>query len=250
MTDRVNGNVRGGEFLTGNMDWFSIATLVPLWQTNVDTPVVDLPGYQTWATLGTWTDVTVVDGEGIAQTYTNLNDYLDAFYKQANLNLLINTFAGRANPVAVSVKLLPSSINGNAINPYDSEYFADANYTNYSGGHVFGSGYDNTGYDVYIVNLASEKVNLWTDGGNGTNVGGYSLLSDNTPDGGLNGASCFDLPGGTVLNGSSDSSPEAVNSPYAKTNTEAPYVNTFLTNGTNTNTLVAQSSNLAGTSLV
>ena len=39
MTDKVNGGVYAGEFLTGNMDFFSFATLVPVGQTNVDTPV-------------------------------------------------------------------------------------------------------------------------------------------------------------------------------------------------------------------
>lgn len=240
MTDKVNGNARAGEFLTGNMDFFSVATIVPVAQTNVDTPVVDLPGYQTFATLGTWTDVTVVDGAGDAQTYTSLNDYLNAFYKQANMDILLRTFALRANPVVVSVKVLPSSINGSTINAHTSSYFEEAGYNNLLDDNVFGSAYT-TGKTITIINLASEKASLWTDGGNNTNVGGYNLMT------GLNGVSCFDTQGSQVL---ADSGTDS-NSVWASKNTVSPYVSTWdLDNATNLNTMLVQGAYQAGTLLV
>lgn len=240
MTDKVNGNARAGEFLTGNMDFFSVATIVPVAQTNVDTPVVDLPGYQTFATLGTWTDVTVVNGAGSAVTYSSLNSYLDAFYKQKNMDILLNTFGLRANPVVVSVKVLPSSINGATINAHTSAYFEDAGYNNLDDNNVFGSAYT-TGKTITIVNLATEKSSLWTADGNDTNTGGYNLMSA------LNGVGCFDTQGSQVLNDSGTDS----GSPWTAKNTVAPYVGTFeLAGATNTNTMISQGGDLAGTLLV
>ena len=73
MTDRVNGSTFAGEFLTGNMDFFTLLTIVPVGQTNVVTPVVDLPSYQTFASTGVWTTVTVTDSTGTATSYATLN---------------------------------------------------------------------------------------------------------------------------------------------------------------------------------
>lgn len=243
MTDQVNGNARAGEFLTGDMNFFSVATIVPVAQTNVRTPVVDLPGWQVYATLGTWTDVTVVDGSGTAVTYSTLNAYLDAFYKQANLDVLLRTFALRGNPVVVSLKTLPSSINGATINANTSVYFGQAGYANLTGtngGDNFGTDYT-TGKTITIVGIATEKNGLWTAGAAETNASGYALLSA------LDGVSCFDTQSAQVLSGSATSA----TSPWATKNTTAPYVNTFETGDVATcNTLVAQGTSMAGTLLV
>lgn len=243
MTDQVNGNARAGEFLTGNMDFFSVATIVPVAQTNVRTPVVDLPGYQTFATLGTWTNVTVVNGAGSAVTYSTLNSYLDAFYKQANMDILLRTFAQRGNPVVVSAKVLPSSINGATINANTSVYFGQAGYANLdgsNGGDNFGSDYT-TGNVITIIGIATEKSGLWTAGASETNVSGYALLA------GLDGVSCFDTQSAQVLSGSATSS----TNPYASKNTTAPYVNSFETSGAAIcNTIIAQGDSMAGTLLV
>lgn len=243
MTDQVNGNAKAGEFLTGDMDFFSVATIVPVAQTNVRTPVVDLPGYQTFATLGTWTNVTVVNGAGSAVTYSTLNSYLDAFYKQANMDILLRSFAQRGNPVVVSVKVLPSSINGATINANTSVYFGQAGYANVdatNGGDNFGTDYT-TGKTITIVGISTEKTGLWTAGAANTNASGYALLSA------LNGAECFDTQSAQVLSGSATSA----TNPYAAKNTTAPYVNTFATgDATVCNTLIAQGSSMAGTLLV
>ena len=89
-SNKVNGGVQAGEFLTGNMDFFSIATVVPMAQTNVTTPVADLYTQQGYTT---WQDVTVVNGASVAITYTSQADYEDALYKQNNLDMLLQIFA-------------------------------------------------------------------------------------------------------------------------------------------------------------
>ena len=243
MTDQVNGNARAGEFLTGDMNFFSVATIVPVAQTNVRAPVVDLPGWQTYATLGTWTTVTVTDGSGAAVAYTTLNSYLDAFYKQANLDILLRSFAQRGNPVVVSLKVLPSSINGGTINANTSVYFGQAGYANLTGsngGDNFGTDYT-TGKTITIVGIATEKTGLWTAGAAETNASGYALLSA------LDGVECFDTQSAQVLSGSATSA----TNPYATKNTTAPYVNAFETgDATTCNTLVSQGTSMAGTLLV
>lgn len=233
MTDKVNGAVRAGEFLTGNMDFFSFATMVPVAQTNVTTEVVDLPGYQTWQTLGTWTTVTVVDGTGVAQSYSSLNAYLDAYYAQLNLTNLISTFATRANPVAVSVKTFPATVNGGTINPHTSAIFADMGYQNASAAAVFGTSYNSTGLTVYVVNIATEKTLLWTANGNysgtaanNTNDNGYNILSNNISYGGLDTAIAYDTQSTQVIGGSQSFSGASTNY-YTLKNTAAPFVATW-----------------------
>ena len=257
MTDQVNGNGKAGSFLSGQPQWFSFATLVPVAQTNVDTPVVDLPGYQTYATLGTWTTVTVIDGNGVAQPYTSLNNYLDAFYKQLNFTTLVQTFSGRGNPVQIGIKTLPSSINGNAINPHSSVYFAQAGYVDANGGNVFGSAYNGTGYGITIVNISTERNNEWEVYGQGnfsgtpaddTNANGYLITGSNSMIGGLDGLLAYDLQGGTVLDDSTQTSNQYYNSTNMTVNPYTSHWNT--SSATETNTLVAMSTMLAGTNMV
>jgi len=255
MTDQVNGNGGAGSFLSGQPQWFSFATIVPVAQTNVDTPVVDLPGYQTYATLGTWTNVTVTNGAGTAVTYSSLNTYLDAFYQQQNFTNLLNTFSYRGNPVQIGIKILPSSINGAAINAHTSVYFAQAGYEDNAGGNVFGSAYT-TGKTITIVNISTERNNEWeiygqgnfSTGADNTNQNGYLITSSNTLYGGLDGLLAYDTQSAQVLNGST----QTANQYYNSTNmTVNPYTSTWSTSSaTNTNTLVAMSTMLAGTNLV
>ena len=260
MTDKVNGNYKAGSFLSGQPQWFSFATLAPVGQTNVDTPVVDLPGYQVYATLGTWTNVTVTNGAGVPTTYSSLNTYLNAFYQQQNYNILVNTFAGRGNPVQVSISTLPATINGGAINPNSSTYFANAGFYNNIAGSVtsvFGSSYNATAtYPVYIINVSTEKNNIWeaygynnynTGTADNTNNQGYLILGNNAAFGGLDGLLCYDNQSSQALSGSTNSSAAAVNSTFATTNTVAPYVNTFNTSSASlVNTMASLSGILPG----
>ena len=251
MTDRVNGSTFAGEFLTGNMDFFTLLTIVPVAQTNVTTPVVDLPSYQTYASTGVWTTVSVTDSTGTATSYATLNAYLDAFYKQLNLDNLIRTFAGRANPVAISVNSLSGNIPGTAtaINGNTSTLWAYYNlYNNIATPtQVFGSDYT-TGKTYYSVHVATEKTLLWTAGTNSnystsvasdnTNAQGYNILSSNTTYGGFDGLVAYDLQSSQVIGGAQGS--DATNYYYLK-NTVQPYVATWSTSSaTTTNTMAAQ----------
>jgi hypothetical protein len=254
MTDKVNGNYRSGSFLSGQPQWWAFATVVPMGQTNVDTPVVDLPGYQTYATLGTWTNVTVTNGAGTAVTYSSLNTYLNAFYQQQNMNILVNTFAARGNPVQVGVTNFASqSVNGNPV-VGNSAYWADANYINNiaTPTSIFGTSTYNATANFTIVTISTEKNNEWEVNGyynygtgpdattpDNTNVNGYNILSSNAIYGGLDGLLCYDNQSGQVLSGSTNSSAAATNSTFATTNTVAPYVNTFITSSTSLTNVMA-----------
>jgi hypothetical protein len=147
MTDKVHGGVRGGEFLTGKMDFFTIDTLVSLDQTNVDTPSADL--YQISASV--WTPVTVVDGHGTANTYSTKSDYDNAYAMQQNLNKVLAAFAIRANPVMVSVSVRNYDVTG-----------------------VFGSNFTGS-QEVAQINIATEKSGLWFVDVAETNEAGYGL---------------------------------------------------------------------------
>lgn len=164
MTDQVNGNARAGEFLTGNMDFFTVVTVVPCFQTNVKAPLADV-------TL----PVTVVDGTGSAVTYSTATNYNNALAKQSNLDLLVKTFSTRANPVAISVS---STVSGDL----DNETF-----TGYSNATAFGSTYNVAG-TYYTVKFATEHTGLWNVSAVAeSNENGYQLLTA------LNGVAITDL---------------------------------------------------------
>jgi hypothetical protein len=252
MTDRVNGSTFAGEFLTGNMDFFTLLTIVPVAQTNVDTPVVDLPSYQTYASTGVWTTVSVTDSTGVTTSYATLNAYLDAFYKQTNLDNLIRTFSVRANPVAISVNSITGNIPGTAtpINANTTTLWAFYGlYNNIATPtQVFGSQYT-TGKTFYSVHVATEKTLLWTAGTNSnfststaadnTNAQGYNILASNSLYQGLDGLTAYDTQSAQVLSGSAQGS-DATNYYYLK-NTVQPYVTTWNTSSaTLTNTMAAQ----------
>jgi hypothetical protein len=234
------------------MDFFTLLTIVPVAQTNVDTPVVDLPGYQTYASTGVWTTVSVTDSTGVTTSYATLNAYLDAFYKQTNLDNLIRTFSIRANPVAISVNSITGNIPGTvtAINANTTTLWAFYGlYNNIATPtQVFGSQYT-TGKTFYSVHVATEKTLLWTAGTNSnfststaadnTNAQGYNILASNSLYQGLDGLTAYDTQSAQVLSGSAQGS-DATNYYYLK-NTVQPYVTTWNTSSaTLTNTMAAQ----------
>jgi hypothetical protein len=159
MTNKVNGGVKGGEFLTGKMDFFTIQTLVPVAQTNVTIPVADL--YQISSSV--WSPVTVVDGNGTAVTYATQADYVVALQKQANFDTFLKVFGTRANPVAVSITI---------------DDVADPAAAG------FGGDYDSE-LPVASIHIATEKSGLWYADSQGnfgtaaneTNAFGYMLTS-------------------------------------------------------------------------
>lgn len=259
MTNAVNQASRGGSFLTGAPRWFSIATLVTVAETNVKTPVIDLPGYQTWATLGIWTPVTIIDAYGDSYTYNNIDDYEYDFYAQRNLDLIIRAVSARANPTQISVKVLPGSINGSSINPNSSSYFAEAGYWNTNGGTLMGNNYDGTGCTVSIIDLAFEKTIAW--GAEGYSNYLTTNLSDDTGrprenndtgyalDKALNGTKIYDWD--EVLSDHNYTSNDELYLPMGGAqygDVSVGHINTD--NNAYCNTLVASSPRLAGTLVV
>ena len=179
MTDKVNGGVRAGEFLTGNMDFFSIATLVPVAQTNVVTPVADLYVQQGYSV---WQSVVVTDGSGTAVTYSTQASYEDALAKQSNLDLMLRVFAQRVNPVAISL----STLTG--VNPSTTTAFSG-----FSGGGVFGDDYTSTALTITTIKIATEKSGQWNvSSAAESNDNGYQLLTA------LNGLTVLDVAAGTI----------------------------------------------------
>ena len=167
VNDQVNGGVHAGDFLTGKMDFFTIATVIPVAQTNVTTPVSYLytqQGYSTWQPV---TVTASVNGVPTAITYSTQSDYLDALKKQQNLDLLIRTFAQRANPVALSVTAVASVSNPAAMS-----------LSGYSYSGNMGSAYSGT-YTVNYVRFATEKsgTEYMTSG---ATIGGLWLVSGST----------------------------------------------------------------------
>ena len=162
MTDRVNGNAKAGEFITGNISYYSVATIVPVAQTNVTTPVADL-----YVPASGWVSITITDGSGTAQTYASQSAYQDAFNKQANLNTLAQVFGLRASLVALSVT------SATVANP------SAATYTGYSYATAFGSAY-NSSATVYTVKFATDRLNPWlvqaVTSTDNTNAAGFQLL--------------------------------------------------------------------------
>jgi hypothetical protein len=173
--NKVNGGVLGGNFLTGSMDFFTIATLVPCFQTNVDTPINLLYTQQGYST---WQPVTVIDGTGTAQTYTTAAQYQTAFTQQYNLNLLQQIFAQNINPIAISVNYATSS-NPSAIALTATQLNVP---TDYSYSSNFGADYDSS-QTVYYIKFITEKTGYWYVNGStmdspnwDSNTTGYQFL--------------------------------------------------------------------------
>jgi len=162
MTDRVFGNAKAGEFITANISYYSVATIVPVAQTNVTVPVADL-----YIPASGWVSISVIDGNGVTQTYASQSSYQDAFNKQANLNLLMQLFEMRASLVAMSVT------SATVANP------STATYTGYSYATSFGSAYSSSA-TVYTVKFATDRLAPWlvqaVTSTDNTNAGGFQFL--------------------------------------------------------------------------
>jgi hypothetical protein len=196
---RVNGGVLGGNFLTGSMDFFTVATLVPCFQTNVDTPINLLYTQQGYST---WQPVTVVDGTGTAQTYSTAAQYQDAYTKQANLNLLTSLFGQNVNPVAISVNYASQNVSSLSLTATQLN-----TTTNYSYSATFG--YSGT-QTVYYVKFITEKTGYWYVNGStvdsaswDSNTSGYQFL-DALNAATMAGVNVYDLQS-PVLTGSTTS---------------------------------------------
>jgi len=112
VSNMVHGNVAPGVFLTGTFEFFAVTLSgVVALPTNVKLPLAKAQQALNVTTLSAGKSVTVVDGFGVAQTYTSDADYVAALNKQANLDRLIAVFATRANPVMISVAANGLTVN-------------------------------------------------------------------------------------------------------------------------------------------
>lgn len=190
----VNGGSRGGEFLTGNLNFFQLITVVPSYPTKVTAPLAQALKARNWTSLSASRTITIVDGNGASQTYTSNAGYEDAYNKQANLTALLNTFAIAANPVIVAVS---------------TASIADGSGATVLSGGVnavdFGSTY-NGAQTGYFINLATERNPAWLMDTSTveSNTNGYQLLNaiDGVP---VLDTAAVSVAGGTfVVSGSSN----------------------------------------------
>lgn len=164
----VNEQARGGEFLTGNLNFITVATVIPAYSTNVKTPLAVALKARNWTNLAAGVrEITVVDAFGASTTYVTNAEYTDAYNTQQNLTTLVNTFAQRANPVSVSVSMATVADGSGATVLANGVTAVD-----------FGSTY-NGAQDVYTIKFVTEvsPSYLVTGDGAGSNTAGYELLN-------------------------------------------------------------------------
>jgi hypothetical protein len=182
MVTQVNGNTRAGEFLTGNMEFYTVWTMVPVTQTNVRSPLNDVLKALNATTLSSTKSITVKNGSDTDVTYVTDETYEDALAKQSNLDALIRVFSIRANPVIVSVSSAAIT-DGNAANLHPGASNALTFGDNYSGART-----------EYTVRLVAEKANAWNvSTAVESNANGYQLLTA------LEGVAVTDLDTPVVL---------------------------------------------------
>lgn len=167
----VNEGARGGEFLTGNMKFYTFKTVVPCYPTNVKTPLAQALKARNWTSLAAARTITVVDGNGDSVTYQSDATYVDAYNKQQNLNTFLQVFAEQANPVIVDVS---AEIVDN--NPVATLISGGVTANNTGAGT--GNEYLLNAIAVYTINIATEKSPSWlmTGAGPGNNVDGYEFM--------------------------------------------------------------------------
>jgi hypothetical protein len=168
----VNEGARGGEFLTGDLSYFTIKTVVPCYPTNVKAPLADALKARNWTSLAVARPITVVDGNGASVTYDSDAEYTSAYNKQQNLDTLMAVFATGANPVVVNVSAAISAdpSAANAAFPAAAVGVAD---------NEFGATYNTADTAIYTVNIVTEKARSWLVSGTGagSNASGYQLLA-------------------------------------------------------------------------
>lgn len=166
----VNAGARGGEFLTGNLNYFTIKTVVPAYPTNVKTPLAEALKARNWTSLAASRAITVVDGNGATVTYDTDAEYTSAYNKQKNLDTVLKVFASRVNPVVVNVSAAISADPSAANSAFASGGVAD---------DEFGATYNGANTAIYTISLVIEKAGSWlvSGVGAGTNEAGYQLLN-------------------------------------------------------------------------
>lgn len=146
MTVKVHNIVAPGEFLTGNIDFFTITTIVPCSNTDVS---MSLARLKSDLRIGA-SDISTVGGFVVSGiNYANDAAYSFGFDKQSNLNALLQVVSQKATPIMInSVDL------GNQTNVDDA---IPAGSTN----AVFGTSYSGNAGIVYSIKFAVEHEDVW-----------------------------------------------------------------------------------------
>ncbi len=146
MTVKVHNIVAPGEFLTGNIDFFTITTIVPCDNTNVSMPLARLKSDLRIDPA----DISTVGGFVVfGVIYADDAAYSFGFDKQNNLNSLLQVVSQKATPIMInSVDL------GNQIDVDDA---IPASSTN----AAFGSSYSGNAGIVYSIKFATEHEDVW-----------------------------------------------------------------------------------------
>lgn len=146
MTIKVHGTSNVGEFLTGNIDFFTITTIVPCDNTNVSIPILRL---KSDLRIGS-ANISTVGGFTVAGVnYANDATYIDAFNKQSNLDTLLQVVDSRAAPIMINAVDLGALV--------DVDVGIPTNSTSAS----FGSTYSGNAGTVYSIKFAVEHESVW-----------------------------------------------------------------------------------------
>lgn len=146
MTVKIHNIVAPGEFLTGNIDFFTITSIVPCDNTDVSIPLSRLKsdlriGSNNISTVGGF----IVSGVN----YVDDTAYSFGFDKQNNLNSLLQVVSQKATPIMINAVNLGSQIDVDDAIPTGS--------TN----ATFGSSYSGNAGIVYSIKFATEHEDVW-----------------------------------------------------------------------------------------
>lgn len=147
MTVKVHNVIAPGEFLTGNIDFFTITSIVPCDNTDVSMPLARL---KSDLRIGA-ADISTVGGfivSGI--NYVDDAAYSFGFDKQNNLNSLLQVVSQKAAPIMINTVDLGSQT--------DVDDAIPAGSTNSS----FGSSYSGNVGTVYSIKFATEHEDVWS----------------------------------------------------------------------------------------
>ena len=184
MTVKVNGSTNLGEWITGNIDFFTITTLVPCDSNGVSKPLdivkQDLAVKQV-------DNISTVGGVTIFGTlYANDDSYSDAFNKQSNLDTFIKCVEQRAQAVMLNV--------------IDEGAFGDVSLGIPAGGHAadFGSVYAGNAGTLYTIKFATEHEGAWDESSFADELDTRPILDLTTPV--VSNPDVFDTTSSTLLN--------------------------------------------------
>lgn len=146
MTIKIYGSINNGEFLTGNIDFFTITTIVPCDNTNVSMPLNRL---KSDLKIGA-NNISTVEGFIVAGVnYTDDDAYTDGFNKQSNLDYLLQMVSNRTAPIMINV------INLGIFSDVDDAIPTNSTETS------FGSTYSGNSGTIYSIKFAVEHESVW-----------------------------------------------------------------------------------------